>query len=597
MSKNNHAAGTAKTRGILIPAMLLVLCLFLCPVGLCEESLTITTLAGQAGVEGSANGTGSAATFYNPMGVAVDSSGNVYVADYFNSSIRMITSSGVVTTLAETGNCPMGVAVDGSSNIYVADGNTISKITSDGEVAALANTYSPTGVAVDGSGNLYVANSGSSGNNITFTISKITPDGAVTTLAGKKGVKGSANGKGCAAQFYFPQGVAVDNSGNVYVADSGNNTIRKITPAGVVTTLAGTAGVEGSTDGTGDAAQFCCPSGVALDDNGNVYVADSGNNTIRMITPAGVVTTLAGAAGVAGSADGTGDAAQFKGLLGVAVDNSGNVYVGDTYNNTIRVGTPIFLPVFSSLPTACPTLGTAGEPVTFTVTATDAAGDVLTYTWNFGDETYGSGASPTHTYTSAGLYTVTVTVSNGVASNMSTLYVGINSQDGTGTNPYQFKVQKATIKFNFIPDKSMSDSMTLSGELPVPADFVPNGMTLSVNIGNYESGFRLDKNGKATFTTYTDGTTSTDKIQLTGVLKNGAYRSSPVKFLYMVKKQTLFPSLTDLGFDNDNVKPADHDKVDVPVLFTLNGNFYLDTPTLSYTAKQGKLGVAQYTSK
>src|SRR5205085_1434358 len=134
--------------------------------------------------------------------------------------------------------------------------------------------------------------------------------------------------------------VATDSLGNVYVADWGNQTVRKITPGGVVTTLAGTAGTFGSADGTGSAASFNGSTGVATDSSGNVYVADGGNNTIRKITPAGVVTTLAGFAENIGSDDGTGSAAMFNFSSGVATDSSGNVYVADTGNSTIRKITP-----------------------------------------------------------------------------------------------------------------------------------------------------------------------------------------------------------------------------------------------------------------
>ena len=327
----------------------------------------VTTLAGTYGQEGSADGTGATARFYNPDGVAVDGAGNVYVADRNNATIRKVTPAGVVTTLAgsagQNGSAdgtgaaasfsyPSGVAVDGAGNVYVADSdnNTIRKVTAaevvttlagsvglsgsaDGTGAAARFSY-PTGVAVDGAGNVYVA------DYYNDTIRKVTPAGVVTTLAGTAGQYGSADGTGATARFSYPTGVAVDGAGNVYVADSDNNTIRKVTPAGVVTTLAGSSGQQGSADGTGAAASFYNPRGVAVDGSGNVYVADSDNNTIRKVTPAGVVTTLAGSSGQRGSADGAGAAASFYNPTGVAVDGAGNVYVADTDNYTIRRVTP-----------------------------------------------------------------------------------------------------------------------------------------------------------------------------------------------------------------------------------------------------------------
>src|SRR6267378_1010209 len=156
------------------------------------------------------------------------------------------------------------------------------------------------------------------------------PVSSLALFAGDMGGSGNVDGTGAAARFRFPTSVATDSAGNVYVADSSNHTIRKITPAGVVSTLAGTAGLPGSTDATGAAASFNGPFGVATDSAGNVYVADSNNHTIRKITPAGVVSTLAGTAGLTGSTDATGTAARFNYPRGVATDSAGNVYVADT---------------------------------------------------------------------------------------------------------------------------------------------------------------------------------------------------------------------------------------------------------------------------
>ena len=192
----------------------------------------------------------------------------------------------------------------------------------------------PSGTAVDGSGNVYIANAGAN------TILKMTPAGVVTTFAGQAGVAGSTDGMGSAALFNLPIGVAVDKNGNVFVADTGNDTIREITPAGVVTTLAGQPGTPGSTNNNNPSlATFTHPYGVAVDGNENVYVADTGNGLIRMITAAGVVTTLAGS-GAFGFANGTGTAAVFYNPCGVAVNGNGIVYVADTYNNSIRQITP-----------------------------------------------------------------------------------------------------------------------------------------------------------------------------------------------------------------------------------------------------------------
>jgi sugar lactone lactonase YvrE len=182
-----------------------------------------------------------------------------------------------------------------------------------------ARFFYPTSVAVDTAGNIFVADS------YNYTIRKITSAGVVTTLAGSAGSGGSTDGTGSAARFNQPMSVAVDTAGNVFVADTLNDKIRKVTSAGVVTTLAGTS--------------LNLPHGVAVDTAGNVFVADTFNHTINKITSAGVVTTLAGRAGSAGSTNGIGSAARFDDPYGVAVDTAGNIFVADTSNHTIRSST------------------------------------------------------------------------------------------------------------------------------------------------------------------------------------------------------------------------------------------------------------------
>ena len=195
----------------------------------------------------------------------------------------------------------------------------------------VARFNEPIGIAVDSADHVYVADSGN------HTIRKITPEGMVTTLAGSAKERGSADGTGSAARFAFPCGIDLDREDNLYVADSDNYTVRQVSPSGVVTTLAGSAGLKGGTDGVGSAARFNHLAGVALDSAGNVYVADASNHTIRKVSPAGAVTTLAGSTKKMGVADGTGEAARFSCPYGVALDPEGNVFVTDGGNGRIRL--------------------------------------------------------------------------------------------------------------------------------------------------------------------------------------------------------------------------------------------------------------------
>ncbi len=315
----------------------------------------VVTVAGN-GTLGFADGTSSDARFYQPTGVALDADGNIYVADAENHRIRKITPTGTVSTLAGSStngsvdgtgadaqfNSPRAVAVDALGNVYVADGvnHKIRKITPAGVVTTLAGSgtsgfadgdgiaaqfYFPKGIAVDGDGNIYVA------DDINHRIRKITPAGTVTTLAGS--TSGSADGDGTSAQFNSPRGVAVDDAGNVYVADSGNHRIRKITSTGTVSTVAGTT--VGVTDGDATTAKFNSPAGIGVDGSGNLYIADDENERIRKVTAGGTVSTIAGSL-LQGFADGSGTSAQFNSPTGIALDASGDIYVADRHNHSIR---------------------------------------------------------------------------------------------------------------------------------------------------------------------------------------------------------------------------------------------------------------------
>jgi serine/threonine-protein kinase len=276
----------------------------------------------------------STARFTFPYGVAVDSVADIYVADAGNNAIRLITPAGAVTTIAGVSEGlaqPVGVAAETGGSLYVSNTGGILKFAPPPErtVSTLASLdgFDGAGIAIDSGGDVFIADS------YHNQIKKVTPEGTVSVFAGS-GQAGSNDGTGTSASFNSPFGVAIDSSNNIYVADYGNNKIRKITPEAVVTTLAG-SGQAGSADGVGNSASFNSPAGVTVDNSGNIYVADRFNHKIRKITPAGVVSTLAGS-GQAGHSDGTGTSASFDNPFGLAADSSGNTYVADTYNNEIR---------------------------------------------------------------------------------------------------------------------------------------------------------------------------------------------------------------------------------------------------------------------
>lgn len=345
----------------------------------------VTTFAGVAGSSGNVDGASGTSKFNNPNAVAVDGSGNVYVADTGNNAIRKITAGGMVSTLiantdmvsGATLSGPQGVAIDASGNIYVGDTNNLRILKIAGTVSVLTtDAYGPVQLATD-STNLYwsaedVSGGGAGflrtmplaggaasslsgvsdpvgvavvGTDVFFTVFALNHAiwkrdslGNVTVYAGATGTPGDWNdASGTNARFNAPWGLAKDGSGNLYVADSSNNAIRKISTTQVVSTIGGAAAKTGNNDGSGINARFYSPNGLGVDASGVLYVADYANHMIRQVTVAGAVTTFAGI-GTAGYSDTA--PVKFNFPTDVAVDSSGNAYVADSSNQVIRKVTP-----------------------------------------------------------------------------------------------------------------------------------------------------------------------------------------------------------------------------------------------------------------
>jgi len=335
---------------------------------------------------------GTDAGFDLPSGIGTDNAGNVYVTDFGSGAVRKISPAADVHTITHTGS-PSGLAVDNQGYIYVSDfnSNNILKITPTGVWSVFAGNgragkvdgkgnaasfNAPGGMTADAGNNIYVADQQ---NN---SIRRISSDGTVKTIAGS-GAAGAINAPtGLAATFNNPDGIAVDGRGNIYVADTKNNLIRKIDVTGVVTTFAG-SGAPGKKDGLTNAATFNYPTGLTLDASGNLFVADYKNHAIRKITPEGQVTTIAGN-GTAGNNNGDGAVARFNYPLSVAFDINGNLFVTDFANYLIRkitlTGYTIDKPLPSGL-TFNPATGViSGKPTTaspatdYTINAYNASG-------------------------------------------------------------------------------------------------------------------------------------------------------------------------------------------------------------------------------
>lgn len=388
-----------------------------------------TTIAGMAGARGTLDGQSTSARFNGPGAVAVDSVGMVYVADTLNHTVRVITTAGAVTTLA-------GGA--GASGYNDAAGLT-------------ARFSQPSGIAVDFSGTVFVADKG---NHVIRRIS----GGVVSTFAGQAGTPGLQDGTGAAARFRSPAGLAVDQAGNIYVADSGNNIIRRITSGGVVTTVAGSpTGTAGSANGAAASALFNRPLGVAVDNVANVYVADASNHLIRKISSSGDVTTVAGS--VVGSQDGVSSAARFNSPSSVVVDATGNLFIADTGNHVIRRTTSGTAVQIATAPAAAS--ATPGDNVTFSVIA---SGSPLPSAYQWQRKASGAadfenlGASATY----GGVTTATLTVRNvSIAMNADQFRVVVANGVGTPATS-----AAATLTTGALPVFTSADATSFRASVP-----------------------------------------------------------------------------------------------------------------------------------
>ena len=337
-------------------------------IGVAQPGGIITTIAGNGAAGYGGDGGQATAASLQPESVAMDRTGNLFIADTRNQRIREVTPDGVIGTVAGNGtwgfsgdkapaifaqfNYPYDVAVDSMGNLFIADylNNRIRKVSPYGIITTIAGTgtpgyggdggpatsaylHAPYGVAVDTAGNLFIADS----NN--ERIRKVTPEGVISTVAGT-GARGFGGdgGPATSAQFYTPRGIAVDTTGNLFIADINNNRIRKVTPGGVISTVAGN-GVRGfgGDGGPATSALLNFPLGVAVDTAGYLFIADSDNNRIRRVTPGGIIATIAGN-GVRGFG-GDGDqatAAYLNAPIGLAVDAEGNLYIADAGNRCVR---------------------------------------------------------------------------------------------------------------------------------------------------------------------------------------------------------------------------------------------------------------------
>lgn len=418
----------------------------------CVLSLTnaqdVSTYAGMPGQSGFTDGAAASAKFNRPHAVCVDKQGNVYVADRYNHRIRKISTSQVVSTLAGSGlpgstdgtgtaatfNEPWAIACDTSGNLYIADTENykIRKVTPAGVVTTIAGTGTfgttngtvataqfgfPAGIAVTKDGSIiYVA------DRMTSVIRKIQ-GGQVTTLAGTAFLTGSTNGTGAAARFDHPYAIICDNAGNIIVADEWNNMVRKVTPTAVVTTMAGT-GMPGSGNGNSTTATFDAPWGIAVDSTDNIYVGDGNNYTIRKISTTGVVSTYAGVTGMPGFTNGPVNSATFSGVTGLAYFKTQHaLYVADAYNQLIRKVAPVSTVAITISSNSITNTFCSGSPVILTA----SPAGLTNYIFKEGTTTLGTSANGVITLTNlaVGVHNIFCTAVDGLGNTITSSTINI----------------------------------------------------------------------------------------------------------------------------------------------------------------------------
>jgi uncharacterized protein (TIGR03437 family) len=466
-----------------------------------NSSGTISTVAGSGTTRYSGDGAAAQNALLNtPLGVSTAPGGVVYVTDTNNHRVRRIGSDGVISTAAGNGTAgfagdgsaatsaqlafPGGTAVDTAGNLYIADtanqrvrkvsGGNISTVagngtpgyTGDGSAATSATLSSPVAVAVDAAGNLYIADY----NN--HAVRKVS-GGTISTLAGNgtPGYSGDG-GLGKNAQLNLPSGIALDAQGNVYVADSGNHVVRKISPAGTITTFAGT-GVSGNLGdgGLATAAELASPAGISMDAQGNLYIADAGSGQVRLVTASGFIVTIAGVKGAAGYSGDGGPAlaAQFHGLAAIALDASGNIFLADSGNNAVRM-----LQLVSPVPSAGVVASTASN-----LAGPVAPGEAVTI--------YGSGLGPDQLtlnqldifYVTSSKLAGTTVYFNGIPAPI--LYTW-SSQVGVVV-PYELTPGPATVSVQYGGQISLQLPVTVAATAAglYTADYSGKGQALGVN--------------------------------------------------------------------------------------------------------------------